>query len=125
MLHVAPSEPAQDRLRVGGALRHGGHVAHELVVLLLNQRPVDLPRQDAGQVGVGRDIPGLGQVEPLTRNAFQTRQELEAKHPAERERHLALAVAVHILALDLHLRVMAQHALDHGGHLRRRAAPQA
>src|SRR3954465_13160095 len=34
-------------------------------------------------------------------------------------------MAIHILALDLHLGVVAQHALDHGGDLRGRAAPQS
>src|SRR4051795_6800473 len=33
-------------------------------------------------------------------------------------------MAIHILALDLHLSVVAQHALDHSGDLRGRAAPQ-
>ena len=76
------------------------------------------------RLGYDRRAPGLGQVEPLRRDRLQPRQELEAEQPAEGERHLALPVAVHVLALDLHLGVVAQHALDHGGDLGRRAAPQ-
>src|SRR5262249_43815802 len=42
----------------------------------------------------------------------------------EREGDLTLPMAVDILLLDLHLDTVAQHALDHRGNLRRRAAFQ-
>ena len=44
---------------------------------------------------------------------LQPRQELEAEQPAERERHRALAVGIDILAVDLHLGAVVDHALDH------------
>ena len=69
-------------------------------VLAWTEGPVDRPRQEASQVRVRRWAPELGQVEPLRRDRLEPRQKLEAEQAAEGERHLALAVAVHVLALD-------------------------
>jgi ABC-type sulfate transport system permease subunit len=60
----------------------------------------------------------------LRRYRLQPRQQLKAEQPAKGERHLALAVAVHVLPLDLHFGVVAQHALDHRGDFRGRATSQ-
>ena len=56
-------------------------------------------------------------VEPLFAKVLQSRQELEAEQVAEGEADLALPMGVDVLLLDIHLGVMAQHPLDHGGDL--------
>jgi len=50
MLDIAAGETSQDRLQISRALGHGRRVAHHLVVLLLDQRPIDRARQNAGEV---------------------------------------------------------------------------
>ncbi len=51
---------------------------------------------------------------------FQPRHELETQQSAEREGDRALAVGVHVLAIDLHLGAMMDDPLDHGCYLGRR-----
>jgi len=60
----------------------------------------------------------LGAAKPLTVYRFQSRQQLEAEQPTESEADGALAMAVDIMAVNLHLGTVAQYALDHGRHLR-------
>jgi hypothetical protein len=45
-------------------------------------------------------------------------QELKAEEPAERERDLALAIAIDVLPVNCHLRHVVNNALNHRGDLR-------
>jgi hypothetical protein len=88
--------------------------------LLTDQFPVDRPGQDVPQVGIDVGFAGDGTVEALPADVLQPRQQLESEQAAEGERDLALAVTIDVLAIDRHLRAMADHALDHRRDLRRR-----
>ena len=96
------------RLGVGRAVAHGGGVLDHLVVLTLDQRPVDRVGQDGQEIGQRRAHARLGQVEPLARDGLQTRRQLEAEQAAEGEGHLALAMAVDVLAPDLDVGAVAR-----------------
>jgi hypothetical protein len=89
-----------------------------LVVLLVDQIPSDRLREDWLKMRVVIGATRLGAVKPLTVYRFQSRQQLKAKQPTECKPDGALAMAVDIVAVDLHLGTVAQHALDHGRHLR-------
>src|SRR5208282_4041840 len=56
----------------------------------------------------------------LNMDRFQPWHELETQQAAEREGDRALAVGVHVLAIDLHLGAMMDDSLDHGCYLGRR-----
>lgn len=56
---------------------------------------------------------GLRAKEALGMNRLEPRQQLKSQEAAEREGHLALLVAVDVLAIDFHLGAMAQDARDH------------
>src|SRR5205085_11739533 len=52
---------------------------------------------------------------------FQARQQLEAQEVTERKTDLALTMSIDVIAIDLHLRAMAQQTSDHGRDFRRGA----
>ena len=60
----------------------------------------------------------------LARDGFETWRKLKAQKMAEGKAYCALAVTVDVLPLDFHVRTVPQDALDHGGHLGRRATLQ-
>lgn len=118
VLHIVAGEAAQDRLGVGGAETQGRRVFHHLVVLLADQLPINGLGQNRPQAGKGVRLPGVGPVQLLAADRLEPRQQLEAKQPAEGEADRALAVAVHVLAVNLHLRAVVQDPFDHRGDLR-------
>ena len=85
-----------------------------LVVLLPDALPIDRPLcQNGGEIGACFRSAGIGQIQLLTTDIFQARQQPEAKQMGESKTHLGLAVRVDKLLLDMHGRAMAQHASDH------------
>jgi hypothetical protein len=84
-----------------------------LIVLLADQLPVDRPPQHGLQVGIRVGLPGLRSIQPLCVKRLESGQQLEAQQPAESKRDLALAVAIHVVLLDLHLGVVAEQPFDH------------
>ena len=73
--------------------------------------------------GIFACIPTFQTVEILSHTSIDFLA-IEAEHAAKGEGHLALAVTIDELALDLGVGAVAQHALDHCRHLRRRTAFQ-
>ena len=61
-------------------------------------------------------------VELLVLHAFEPGEELKPEQMTKGEGDLALPMAVHVVAFHLHVRTMAQHPLDYGGHFGGRAA---
>ena len=70
------------RLGVRHAVAQGGGVLDRLVVLPLDQRPVDRVGQDRHEVRQLRPQGGVREVEALARNRLQARRELETEQPA-------------------------------------------
>ena len=117
MLDRRAREAAEDRLRVRRAVPQRGGVLDHLVVLTLDERPINHPAEDRRQVVEQAAQLRVRQVELLPRDRLQPRRQLEAEQVAEGERHLALAMAVDVVALNVHVGAVAQHALDHGADL--------
>ncbi len=117
LLHVFAREPSQDRLRLGRAQAVRRHVLDHLVVLPADQLPVDRFCQHRPEVRVGVGLADIRPVQPLLVDRLQPRQELESQEPTERKCHRALAVGIDVLAVDLHLGAVVDHALDHGRDL--------
>ena len=112
------SAVAVPRLEGHGMLDH-------LVVLLGNQVPANRAAEHAGQVGEGACHARLGQVEALVLDALEAgHQAHPAQQVAEGKGDLGLAVRIHEVLLDPHLRIMADQALDHGRDLGEREVPQ-
>ncbi len=113
MLNVAPDKAAQDRFGLGGAEPDGRDVFDHLVVLLANQFPVDRLGQNGLQVRISIRLSDIRPGEFLNMDRLQPRHELEPQQLAERKGDRALAMGVHVLAIDLHFGAVTDDALDH------------
>ena len=74
--------------------------------------------QDQLQVRIRICLPGFRAVQLLGVNRLQSWQKLESEQPTEGKRDRALAMRIDVLAINLHLGAVMDHALDHRGHLR-------
>ena len=90
MLTIIAREAAQDCLRLGRAMLERRRELDHLVVLLLDQHPVDPLTEDRLQVGELNPQLVVGKRQPLPRDRLQARQQIEAKEMTERKCHLAL-----------------------------------
>ena len=121
--HLGAGEAAQDRFRIGEPAVHGCGIFDHLVILLLDLIPVDSAGKNGKQVGQFGAETRMRQRQLLPGDRFEPWR--AARNPsslAEGKADGALAMAVDILPLDLHVRAMPQHALDHRSDLRRRTA---
>jgi hypothetical protein len=96
MLQIGAGEAAQDVCRGCGAEPKRCRELHHLVVLPVDQVPVDRPRQHRSQPRVGIGFAGNWTVEALGMDTFESRQQVEAEQVAEGEGHVALTVAIDI-----------------------------
>jgi hypothetical protein len=113
VLNVASDEAAQDRLGLGGAEPDSRDVLDHLVVLLADEFPIDRPCQNGPQVRVGIRLSRVGSGKFLDRDRLQSWHQLEPQQVTERESDRALAMGVHVLSIDFHLRAVMNHAFDH------------
>jgi hypothetical protein len=88
-------------------------VLDHLVVLLARQLPVDRLAQNQLQVRIRIGLPGSRAVQLLGVNRLQPWQKLESEQPTEGKRDRALAMRIDVLAINLHLGAVMDHALDH------------
>ena len=102
MLDVGSREAPQDALCVGHSELQGRRVFDHRVELLLDEFPVD---RSGGhdQFEVRKALSSLGSAELLGVDGLETRHQLETQQATEGEGNLALAVAIDILPLDVHL----------------------
>ena len=122
MLEVVAGKAAQNRFGLGRPkAQRRGELDH-FIVLLADQFPVDRARQDGLQIRVVAGAAPNWTIKLLRGDGLEPRQEVKAQEVAEGKADFALAVAVDVLLLDLHLGAVAQDALDHGGDLGGRAA---
>lgn len=56
------------------------------------------------------------QIQLLPGDGLESRQQVKAQDMTEGKSNLALAVTIDLLALNLHVRTMAQHSFDHRRH---------
>ena len=103
VLDVVTGEAPQDGLGLGGAEPDGRHIFDHLVILLADDFPVDRFGQHQLQVPIGIGLPDTGAIEFLDIDPLQPRHKLEAQEAAEREGDGALAVRIHVLAVNFHL----------------------
>jgi hypothetical protein len=79
--------------------------------------PIERPGQDRLKVGVFFRFPLFRSLEPLLFEVLQAGQKRKAQQVAERKTHFALPVGVQVLLFHVHLGVVAQNPLEHGGHI--------
>jgi hypothetical protein len=108
MFEIVAGEAAQDRFGFGRAKAQGSRVFDHLAILLANQIPVDRARQRRLKIRICVCLPGLRAIEFLRLNRLQARRRLKAEQMTGRECHFRWAVAVHVVLLDLGLRIMSQ-----------------
>ena len=107
MLDRSSRETAQDCLRVRRAMPQGGGIFDHLVILTLDERPIDRPSENGRQVIERAAQLRVRQIELLSRDRLQPGRQFEAEQVAKGKRHLALAVAIDIVTLDIHVGAMA------------------
>jgi hypothetical protein len=78
-----------------------------LIVLLLDQLPIDGARQNGLEVGIRFRPAGLGAIKFLGMDRFEPWQKLKTEQATEGESHLALSVRIDVVFLDLHLCIVA------------------
>ena len=93
MLNVVAREATQDRFSISRALRERGSVFHHLVVLLLDQRPVDRAGQGRLQIRVAVPRLAVGGVKLLPIDGFEPWQKIKAEQ-VRLEGFILLAVGV-------------------------------
>ena len=117
MLEVVAGKAAQNRFGLGRLkVQRRGELDH-FIILLTDQFPMDRARQDGLQIRVVAGAAPNWTIKLLRGDGLEPRQEVKSQEVAEGKADFALAVAVDVLLLDLHLGAVAQDALDHGGDL--------
>jgi hypothetical protein len=64
-------------------------------------------RRIGWRFGIGLGMAGFGAIEALCMDGLEAGQELEAQQMAERKRHGALPVTIHVLPVHFHGRAVA------------------
>lgn len=113
MHYLGASKSPQDRFRVGDPAVHGGGIFHHFVILLFDLVPIDHIGENRKQVGQSGAQTCMRQRQLLPGNRFQAWRKFKSKQVAKGKADGALAMAVDIVALDLHVGAVPQHALDH------------
>jgi hypothetical protein len=114
---VAAHEPLEDGFSLGRAEAQGRRIFDHLVVVLTDQIPVHGTREDRLQMGVRVGVTSDGAIQLLRGDRFETWHQFEAQQGTQSKADMALPGRVGLWALNGHLGTVAQHALDHRGHL--------
>ena len=73
MAGVVPGKAPQDGLGVCGAQPQGGGEFHHFVILVRDEFPVNRPRENRVQVGIGLSLARVGPVELLVFEVLEAR----------------------------------------------------
>src|SRR5579885_3493185 len=109
MLQTRLRKAAQDRLGLCRPQPQRSRILDHLVVLLGDEVPVDGPRENKLEIGVGLWFSRLWSIEALGIDVFESRHQLKAQEPTESKGDLILTMRIDELLFDLHLGTMPQH----------------
>ena len=93
---------------------HRSGIFDHFIVLTRDLFPIHDTRENGCQVRQTGALARRRQHQFLTGDRLEPRGQFEAEQMAKGETDCALAMGIDVLALDLHVRAVAQHALDHG-----------
>src|SRR5262245_6084969 len=100
MLDILPREASQNRFGFRCPQAEGGGVFDHLVVLLLNELPVDGAGPDRLQMWICVEGTRRGTREFLCGERLQAWQEVKSQEITKGKGHFALPMTIHILLLD-------------------------
>src|SRR5262245_40889403 len=108
MLKILTGESLEKRVGISGTQAERRGIFDHLIVLLPNQLPADRPGEDRREVGVVVRAARDGSIELLRGDSFESGHQVKAQQVAHGKPNGALPVTIDVLAIDLHLRAMAQ-----------------
>src|SRR5689334_3390686 len=103
MLRPIVRKAAENGFCLCSAQSHGRGIFDHLVILLLNELPVDRARQYPSHIGIGIWLPSLWTVQLLLIDVFQSWHELKTEQVTKPKGHFVLPMCIHKLFFHLHL----------------------